>query len=185
MYEIIRKCIKWSAAGIRLIYWKLRYRKQLMICGRGMFPYIGKHTKFLLQKGGMLSLGRGTYLDDYVYIEVGKNANISIGLGNYFNKYCRLIAVNEISIGSNNLYGPNVSVYDHNHRITKNGVEKAEFDSAPTRVGEGNWFCTNVVLTAGVQVGNNNVVGANCVVPHSLGNATVYAGVPAKKIREI
>lgn len=43
----------------------------------------------------------------------------------------------------------------------------------------------NVTITMGVHIGNGAVIAANSVVVHDVEAHSVYAGVPAKKIKGV
>ena len=47
------------------------------------------------------------------------------------------------------------------------------------------WIGANVTILSGVTVGKCTVIGAGSVVLHDLDSYSVYAGVPAKKIRTL
>ena len=47
------------------------------------------------------------------------------------------------------------------------------------------WIGANVTILSGVTAGRCTVIGAGSVVLHDLDAYSVYAGVPAKKIRTI
>ena len=47
------------------------------------------------------------------------------------------------------------------------------------------WIGANVTILPGVTIGKCTVIGAGSVVSKNLDAFSVYAGVPAKKIRDI
>ena len=47
------------------------------------------------------------------------------------------------------------------------------------------WVASNAIITMGVIVGKNSVIGANSVVLHNIEKNSLYAGIPAKKIRKL
>ena len=63
--------------------------------------------------------------------------------------------------------------------------ERMDHHSAkPIKIGQGSWIAAGVVVSAGAIVCENVVVGAMSLVRGELSSNALYAGVPAKKIRE-
>ena len=55
----------------------------------------------------------------------------------------------------------------------------------PIRIGKGTWLGMNVVVTAGVSIGQGCIVGANATVTKDLPDHILAGGVPAKVIKEV
>ncbi|MBK9400940.1 MAG: hypothetical protein IPN36_08800 [Bacteroidetes bacterium] len=53
------------------------------------------------------------------------------------------------------------------------------------RIGRKCWLGNGVVITAGVTLGDNVVVGANAVVTKSFPSNVVIGGVPARILKEV
>ena len=59
-------------------------------------------------------------------------------------------------------------------------------EEKPVHIGTGTWLAANVTVLPGVTIAKHCVVAAGAVVTSSLVEPnTLYAGVPARKIREI
>ncbi|KAJ3155299.1 Maltose acetyltransferase [Geranomyces michiganensis] len=114
--------------------------------------------------------GRNTYIGDKVF------ANFNFTLLDT----CR------ITIGSNVLFGPNVSLFAATHPLDPAirrdwGPEMGK----PITIGDDVWVGGNVTILAGVTVGNGSTVGAGSVVTKNVEPYTVVAGNPAKVIRQL
>lgn len=147
---------------------------------------IGSKVKFWLHSNGTCDLGRKTWLTDFCCFE-SNSGKIKLGYNNFFNSNCKLVSINEISIGDNNLFGPNVVIVDHKHNYDdlNKSICKQGFSSAPVRLGSDIWICANVVITQGVTIEDHIIVAANSVVSKDLLEPGVYAGCPAKKIKDL
>lgn len=64
------------------------------------------------------------------------------------------------------------------------GERMDEHAAKPIRIGRRSWIAAGVVVSAGAVVCENVVVGAMSFVRGELVSNALYAGVPAKKIRE-
>lgn len=90
-----------------------------------------------------------------------------------------------ITIGDNNLFGPNVVVVDHNHIYSDSSelICKQGFSIAPVKIGSDIWVGSNVTICEGVEICDHVVIGANSVVAKSILKPGVYVGSPVRKIR--
>ena len=153
---------------------------------KGFHYFVGKNVKIWISNNGECDLGTKTWLSDCCYLEAN-GGRIKLGHNNFFNANVRVTALENISIGDNNLFAPNVVIVDHNHEY-KNVDElicKQGFSKRAIQIGSNNWICANVVITEGTTIGNHVVVAANSVVKGNLDKPGVYAGNPAVLIKAL
>ena len=65
--------------------------------------YIGSKIKFWLHSGGIFDIGRKTWFSDFCCFEAN-GGKIKLGFNNFFNSNCKLVSINKITIGDNNLF---------------------------------------------------------------------------------
>lgn len=176
---------------ITIIIGLLRLFKELIInAGKlkinGIKYCIGSNVKIWIHSNGYCDLGTKTWLTDFSSIEAN-GGNIKLGFNNFFNSNCKLVSVEEIIIGDNNLFGPNVVIVDHKHNYCDINqlICKQGFSMAPVRIGSNVWICANVVITQGVTIADHVVVAANSVVSRDLIEKGLYAGNPAVLVKKI
>ncbi len=101
-----------------------------------------------------------------------------------------ICCVKSITIGDFSGLGANSNIYDSdfhaidgNKRLNQNSI----FDAAngEVKIGKNVWIASNVTILKGVTIGDEAVIGACSVVTSSIPAKTVYAGNPAKKIKDI
>ncbi|PSB08086.1 hypothetical protein C7B62_17950 [Pleurocapsa sp. CCALA 161] len=93
-----------------------------------------------------------------------------------------------ITIGQNSMLGQQVSLVASNHLIASTKPYRdLSWDESKVGViiAENVWLGAGVTVLPGCAIGKNSIVGAGSVVTKSIPNNQVWAGVPAKKIREI
>ncbi|NFL87187.1 acyltransferase [Clostridium botulinum] len=182
------KVIKWIKSYYRIIKYKCIYGNRLKLeKHKGVKPiYIGKNVNIVIDKKSKIYIKAGSYLSDYTFIQSTNGGIISIGKNTFFNSFCRIICLENIEVGQNCIFGSNVSIYDHNHKICEKGlIADRGFITKPVVIKDNIWFATNVVVTSGVTIESNSVIGANSVVTKNIQGNTVYAGIPANKLRMI
>nr|WP_106784356.1 acyltransferase [Lysinibacillus timonensis] len=179
----MRKYLKILLGLFRLLKYIILNSGNLKIHGYRYF--IGSQVKFWIHSGGTCDLGTKSWLSEFCFFEANAG-KIKLGHNNFFNSNCRLVSMNEIVIGDNNLFGPNVVIVDHKHNyedpntlICNQGIT-----TSPIKIGSDNWICSNVVITDGVTIADHIVVASNSVVNKDLVKPGVYAGTPAKLIKE-
>ncbi len=94
----------------------------------------------------------------------------------------------EITIGQNSMLGQQVSLVASNHLIgSAKPYRDLSWDESKVGVviAENVWLGAGVTVLPGCAIGKNSIVGAGSVVTKSIPHNQVWAGVPAKKIREI
>ena len=86
-----------------------------------------------------------------------------IGNGVFINQNTVIAAHKKISIGEGTTIGPNVCIYDHDHRFGAQGIMPG-YKEADVTIGNNVWIGANVVILRGTVIEDGCVIGAGCVV---------------------
>ena len=141
---------------------------------------------------------RGSYIDKTAFINTGCNI-VNSYIGRY--SYCSYDAwVIETKIGSFCSISNNVRIggpahptewvstspvfYSGNNVFSKHLAEIEYEPFQKTIIGNDVWIGENVLIKAGVNVGNGAVIGMGSVVTKNIGAYEIWAGNPAKFIRK-
>jgi acetyltransferase-like isoleucine patch superfamily enzyme len=103
------------------------------------------------------------------------DGHLKIGNNVFFNNYCSITCLHSITIGDNCQFGESVKFYDHNHqyKVTDQLINAQGYTKGRILIGNNCWFGSNVVVLKDVDIGDNVVVGAGCVIHKSIPSNTV------------
>jgi len=92
-----------------------------------------------------------------------------------------------VFIGKYSMLAPKVSILGGDHNID-DPQTPIIFSGRPkipkTTIGEDVWIGAGVMIKAGVTIGNGSIVGASSVVTKDIPEYSIYAGNPAKLIKQ-
>jgi len=99
-----------------------------------------------------------------------------------------ICAMQKITIGSECLFGADVSVFDNDFHPL-NPIDRRRSNKgiavSPVSIGNNVFIGTKAMIMKGVTIGNNSVIGAGSVVVSDIPDNVVAAGNPCKVIREL
>lgn len=113
--------------------------------------------------------------------------NIQIGDGAWIGHECMIVSTSDaaVIIGPRCDLAPQVSLITGSHHMGDQDRRAGVGTSAPIRIGAGCWICTRVTIIGGVMIGDGSVVAAGSVVIADATPNALYAGVPAKLIKQL
>ena len=139
--------------------------------------------KDALLKKFFAEIGSDCYLEAPLHANWGLNTHI--GKHVYANFNLTLVDDNDIYIGDNCMFGPNVVVAGAGHPIEPNlRLQGAQFN-IPVHIGNNVWIGANVVILPGVTIGENSVIGAGSIVTNDIPANVVAYGNPCRVARKI
>lgn len=149
--------------------------------------------KFLIGKNFILQSGKYYNMvgkQQKCCFIVGANGILKIG-NNVGISNSTIICWNNVIIENNVRIGGGVQVYDTDfhslnkeERVVYREVKK-EVKTLPVIINEGAFVGAHSIILKGVTIGSNSIVGAGSVVTKSIPANQIWAGNPAKFIREI
>lgn len=144
----------WRGLSVEGVFGK-RFDTQIIISDEGKI-IVGKNVLF--QRNVSLSAIDGT-------LQIGNNVS--------FNRNCIVICRKSILIADNVIFGPGVTIYDHDHVFSSSGILLDKFKQGTVVIEKGCWIAANVTILRNTHIGEGSVVGAGATVkgdipPHSL-----------------
>lgn len=127
--------------------------------------------------------GKNLHLKPPFYCDYG--VNIEIGDNFFSNFNLTILDVGRVKIGSNVLFGPNVSLYTAGHPVHPLSRASGYEYGIDIAIGDNVWLGGSVTVLPGVTIGNGAVIGAGSVVTHDIPDNVIACGNPCRVIREI
>lgn len=112
-------------------------------------------------------------------------ADILVGPNVRLNHGVHIENVARVEIGENAGLGVQTLVLTSDHELGPSEYRTGDWQLKPVTIGKGCWVGARSVILAGVTLGDGCVVAAGSVVRHDCAPDTIYAGIPARPIREI
>ena len=149
-------------------YNRIRFGLRRLFCCRDFafdsVELLGKNTRLAFAKTSQVRFGGHLVSDGRLVIVTGQNAHLTIGERTYFNEGTMISCLEEVSIGAGCRFGPNVKVFDNDHKFSAQGGVSQEHTTSPVTIGDHCWLGANVTILRGTEIGDNCVIGAGCVV---------------------
>lgn len=134
---------------------------------------LDRNSKLHFAKSSTVRFGDRMISDGRFVIITDNNAELSIGKNVYFNEDAMISCKGKITIGNGCKFGPNVKVFDNNHKFDAvNGVSN-QHSIGEITIGENSWIGANAVILKGSQIGKNCVIGAGCIISKTIPDASV------------
>jgi len=152
----------------------------------GQRVVIKPHVEIRLTDNAQLIIGDYCTIDSYAFILLTKPEPTVI-LGKYvgIGRHNVLAAKKRISIGDYTQIGPYCQINDQGHGTSRMDlIMNQEASIEPVVIGRDCWIGAGVRILQGVTIGNGAVVGASSVVTKDIPNYEIWAGVPARRIKE-
>ncbi len=144
----------------------------------------GPNVRIRITDGGSIEIGREVCIEEGVVLHTQKG-HLRIGDNVFIGHHSELVAKEHIEVGNETLIAPFVVIRDANHNIKKSQpIRKQGFEVKPVSIGRDCWLGTHSVVTAGSQLGNGVVLGANAVVTSNIPEDSVAVGIPAAVIKK-
>lgn len=110
-------------------------------------------------------------------LEIGRRSLVNFG--------CSLVAHEHVSIGAECQIGPYTMMLDNDYHRVEPERRNERPPSRPILIGDNVWIGARVIVTSGVTIGRDSVVGAGSVVTADVPPRTLVAGVPARPVKAL
>ena len=129
-----------------------------------------------------LSLGRKVRIKARVEFYTG---NVRFGDRCFVNHECLFDASARITVGDRVDFGPRVTVLTSEHAIGGPEHRAGPLSARPITIGDGAWIGGCSTILPGAVIGAGCIIAAGAVVVGETKPNSVYAGVPAKWVKDL
>jgi acetyltransferase-like isoleucine patch superfamily enzyme len=143
-------------------------------------------SEFKLTDGAKLVIGSNCTIKENSYFLLTK-PNPYLQMGDYvgIGRNCYIAIKDHLEIGSYTRIGPNVTILDQDHTYEKSDlIMNQHADIQKVKIGKDVWIGANAIVLKGITIGNGAILGAGSVVTKDIPPYEIWAGVPAKFIKE-
>lgn len=197
VYKIAKKILNLISSGISLVATKIVFNGNIV-------SYSSFHTNgtpyVMVARGGKFSIGKNFAMNNGIKgnpigcyerctFFVDRGAVLTIG-DNVGMSQAALICHKSITIGNNVKIGGGVCIYDTDFHSLDPVIRRSSEDlknraEKPVVIGNDVFIGAKSIILKGVTIGENSVIGAGSVVTKSVPANQIWAGNPAKFIRNI
>ena len=142
-------------------------------------------SKFGVTFGDNVTVGSFAMIrpSGYYGREIGEG--MCMGDSSNVGPYCYIGCSGFVTIGSNVLMGPRVSIIAESHNFSRTDItiKQQDVTRRGVQIGDDCWLGSNSVILAGTSIGKGAIVGAGAVVTADVPDYAIVGGVPARPIR--
>jgi len=189
MTESLKKRIRayWLKINLFFSSKRISFSANLIL---GKSSVLSLDTKSKVMKYGFITLldnstfqsGKNLYICQGCEIILTKNARLSIKNNVYIGSNVNIRCSGKISIGNNVRIAQNVSIIDSNYSLCKGII--GELTPSKVIIEDDVWIAAGSIILPGVIISKGAVIAAGSVVTKSVNANTLWAGNPAKWVKD-
>lgn len=192
--------IKKNFSIMQILFWNVINKLNFRLNGVSYEKGLQTKGKVYVYNGdlGRIHIGQDVHLNsadwanpigsgNHIWIQiVEKTASLSIGNRTGISN-AAITCATKVEIGNDVLIGSGTRIYDTDFHSLDMHMRKAAGSvmSAPIKIEDGVFIGAGAVVLKGVTIGKGSVVGAGAVVAKSIPAGEIWAGNPARYIRDV
>lgn len=145
----------------------------------------GRKIRNVIVKNIFKECGKNVRISENVYFGMGKNIILKDNAG--IGPRCKIYGNGNVLIESGNIMGPEVMIItgDHKISISKDGKRIDRPVTGDIVIGQESFIGARVTILQNVKIGRRAVVGACSLVNKNVEEVTLFAGIPALKVKNV
>ncbi len=154
--------------------------------GRIVLPFhshLEKRTS-IYTSNGQIEFGHGFTSSTNTAFSAVDGGKMKFGERVNVNRNCIFVCRKSIIIGNHCSFGPNVCVYDHDHKYNKEGIT-AGYKYGEVIIEDYCWIGAGVTILRGSHIGKGCIIGAGCLIKDNIPPHSIVTMERCLRIREI
>lgn len=154
-------------------------RSSIGICGKNLIVNFPSH----IRNYDKIEIGNGVFFADNVFLdsELSETAFLKVMDCVKLNNGVKIDFSGGVVIGKGTTISESVLILTHSHGYNP----RSEPVPKPLKVGSNVWIGSRATITENVScIGDNSIIATGSIVTKDVEPNSIYAGVPAKKIKE-
>lgn len=156
--------------------------RNAVVNGLAASPLLTPRIRAWVLRGYGISIGERVWVKPRCFFG---GHDIALGAGTYINYGCFFDNGAPITIGENCSFGMQVLICTGTHDVGGAESRAGRAYASPVVVGSGCWLGARCIILPGVIIGPGCVIAAGAVVVSDCDADGLYAGVPARRIRDL
>lgn len=183
IFKVILPFLKVSALIVKIFPFFIREFFLNLACG--IPTILGVGVRYIFLASLAKNVGGNIYIGRYVNIKNVKN--LSIGDNVSIHDYTYIDAMGGITIGNDVSIAHSCSLvsFEHGYNNLDLPIKYNQLSKQRISIYNDVWIGAGVRILAGSKIERRVIVAANSVTKGVLNSNCIYAGSPAKKVREI
>jgi len=146
--------------------------------------FLGSGLELQIARRGRVELGRFVWIGHGSKIRCHQGV-VEIGAKTVLGQECTISAYERVRIGEQCVIADRAMFIDFDHGVVEveRPIRLQGIYTRPVEVGSNVWVGYGACILRGVRVGDNSIIGTNCVVTKDVPANAVVAGVPARIVR--
>jgi maltose O-acetyltransferase len=112
-------------------------------------------------------------------------ADVCLGEASLINHRCYFDSRDRIEVGSHCSLAMEVMLCTSTHELGDRVKRAGPYTTGPIAIGEGTWIGARAIVLPNVTIGPGCVIAAGAVVAEDAEPHGLYAGVPARRVRDL
>ncbi|WP_207534027.1 acyltransferase [Desertivirga arenae] len=167
------------------LQWRRNYYKALGL----QIAEGGTLGKILCEWPKQVAIGKDCHIQDEVLFGVAKpfepGPSIQIGDRAFIGRRCEFNCSSKITIGNDCMIASYTILVDAGHGTLRDHTMTSQpVLTGDIAIGDDVWIGAGCVILKGVSIGKGSVIGAGSVVNKSIPEYQIWAGTPARFIRD-
>lgn len=156
--------------------------RDVLINGIAASPMLPRPARRALLRLAGIQLSSSSVIAPRVWFG---GTDVVVGSGSTINYQCFIDNSAPIGIGSNVSLGMQVSLITSGHELGPSEARAGMLTSKAINIGDGVWIGGGATILPGVTIGRGCVIAAGSMVSRDCEPDGLYAGVPARRVRDL